>query len=156
MSGIRIVLSITTIVLLSVTADGASAQLYQNRIQAPRARNYIAPPAARRAPSFDRQAGFNRQPISKPFKHVQRQPTVSPYLNLVRDDSGAAANYQTLVRPQMEQIDINRQQEMQFDRLDRQFQDFRSESAYPQQGSLDIRETGHITRFMNRSHYYPE
>ena len=150
MPGVRILLSIVAIILLSLAAEQASAQLYLNRVQPPQARNNISAPAARRVRTF------NRQPVSKPFKHIQQRPTVSPYLNLVRDDSGAAANYQTLVRPQMEQIDFNRQQEMQLDRLDRQFQDFRSESAFPQQGALNLRETGHTTRFMNRSHYYPD
>lgn len=150
MSGsIRVFLSIATMIFLSVAAEQARAQLYQNLVQPPKARTSYSPPSARHS------RYFNRQPIAKPFKNVQQRPTVSPYLNLVRDDSGAAANYQTLVRPQMEQIDINRRQEMQFDRLDRQFQNFRSESAFPQEGSLDIRETGHTTRFMNRSHYYP-
>jgi hypothetical protein len=150
MPAIRIVLSIATTALLSVGAEQASAQLYLNRVQPPRARTSISAPVVRQSHYF------NRQPISKPFKHIQQQPTVSPYLNLVRDDSGAAANYQTLVRPQIEQLNFNRQQELQFDRLDRQFQNFRSESAFPQEGSVDIRETGHTTRFMNRSHYYPD
>ena len=150
MSIIRVITFIATIVLSSFAAEQASAQLYLNRVQPPKARTNVSAPVARHS------SYFNRQPISKPFKHVEQRPTVSPYLNLLRDDSGATANYQTLVRPQMEQIDFNRQQERQFDRLDRQFQNFRSESAYPQDGSVEIRETGHTTRFMNLSHYYPE
>lgn len=150
MSGIRNFLSITTIVVLSMTAERASAQLYLNRVQPPKARNNVSAPRALHSRSF------NRQPISKPFRNIQQQPTVSPYLNLVRDDNGGTANYQTLVRPQVEQLNINRQQELQYERLDRQFQDFRSESAYPQQGAINLRETGHTTQFMNRSHYYPD
>jgi hypothetical protein len=150
MSSTRVFLSLGIAVLFGFAAEQASAQAYLNRVQPPKVKNNISAPRARGP------ATFKRQPISKPFKHIQQRPTVSPYLNLVRDDSGAAANYQTLVRPQMEQIDYNRQQENRLDHLNRQFQNFRSESAYPLQGSQDIRETGHITQFMNLSHYYPQ
>lgn len=142
--------SMVVVGLLGFFAGESQAQLYQRQIQAPRVRTSYPVPVPRYS------ASFYRKPIAKPFKNIQQRPTVSPYLNLVRDDSGAAANYQTLVRPQMEQLEINRQQELQINRLDRQFQDFRQESAFPQQGSEDIRATGHATRFMNRSHFYPE
>lgn len=145
----RLLMTVAIVLSSGVFVEQASAQLYLNQVQAPRAQPSVAAPAARRAPTF------NLQPISKPFKNVQQRPTVSPYLNLVRDDNGAAANYQTLVRPQMEQIDFNRQQQTRLDRLDRQFQSFRNENAYPIQGSEQLRETGHSTRFMNRSHFYP-
>lgn len=134
-----------------LTEKPAHAQMYLNRVQPPQARTGYSAPRPRYPATF-----YQRTPTAKPFKDVQRRPTVSPYLNLVRDDVDAAANYQTLVRPQIEQMEFNRQQEVQLQRLDRQFQQFRQESAYPIGGSQDIRPTGHVTQFMNRSHYYPQ
>ena len=48
---------------------------------------------------------------SKPFSSVSSSPTVSPYLNLFREDfdGGGDFNYQTLVRPQLQQQQYNQQ-----------------------------------------------
>lgn len=59
---------------------------------------------------------------SKPFSNVGSTPTISPYLNLFRDetDNNAAPNYYAFVRPQQDQFDANRQQQAQMQQLQRQ------------------------------------
>ena len=54
----------------------------------------------------------------KPFLDVHPEPTVSPYMNLFRDeDRFSAPNYFAFVRPQMQQIEVNRQQQAELRRL---------------------------------------
>ena len=58
-----------------------------------------APPERFTANAGDR---FTSQP--RPFGGIRRKPTVSPYLNLFRDEiNDTAANYQSYVRPQLEE-----------------------------------------------------
>ena len=45
----------------------------------------------------------------KPTRYEPARPTVSPYLNLLRDDTGTLPNYHGLVRPQLQQQHYNRQ-----------------------------------------------
>ncbi len=53
---------------------------------------------------------------------IQRRPAVSPYLNLLQFDGGLGEvpNYQTLVRPQLQQRRMNRQTNMQLRSLQSQ------------------------------------
>jgi hypothetical protein len=64
------------------------------------------------------------RPQLKPFHTVYREPTVSPYLNLYREenDSESAPNYFAFVRPQLEQVEANRAQQAQLQQLSRQLQ----------------------------------
>lgn len=58
---------------------------------------------------------------TKPFAQVGSTPTISPYLNLFREETdNAIPNYHTFVRPQQDQYDANRQQQQQFQQLQRQ------------------------------------
>jgi hypothetical protein len=68
------------------------------------------------------QQSIRQQP--KPFQTVYRDPTISPYLNLFReeDDSESAPNYFAFVRPQLEQIEANRVQQGELQQLSRQLQ----------------------------------
>jgi hypothetical protein len=43
-------------------------------------------------------------------RYEPSRPTVSPYLNLFREQTGVIPNYQSLVRPFQRQIEINEQQ----------------------------------------------
>jgi hypothetical protein len=43
-------------------------------------------------------------------RYQPRTGTVSPYLNLTRTNFGALPNYYSLVRPQMDQVEFNREQ----------------------------------------------
>jgi len=72
------------------------------------------------------QAG-PQQPMQrqlKPFQTIYRDPTVSPYMNLYREenDSQGAPNYFAFVRPELEQIETNRAQHRELDQLSRQMQ----------------------------------
>ncbi|TWT48840.1 hypothetical protein [Botrimarina hoheduenensis] len=58
---------------------------------------------------------------NKPFVDASSTPTLSPYLNLYREDGGQAApNYHTFVLPQQQQNELNRQQSLQLQQLRRQ------------------------------------
>lgn len=62
-------------------------------------------------------------PAGKPFTGVGSGPTISPYLNLFRDESqNAAPNYYAFVRPQQEQYEAARAQQAQLQQLQRQVQ----------------------------------
>jgi hypothetical protein len=96
-------------------------------------------------------------PASKPFANVTPTPTVSPWMNMFRDDlSGAdALNYQTLVRPMLNQQQVNHQLERQNIELGQRVQAMSARNAYNPQGSDQIYPTGHPTVFMVYGHYYP-
>jgi hypothetical protein len=84
---------------------------------------------------------------------------VSPYLNLLRRDTGPVPNYHTLVRPQLQQQAINRQQrainrQQQFsihahERGLQAVQDGLMEVRQPQAGP-----TGGVGGFMNYGNFY--
>jgi len=60
---------------------------------------------------FTAEAGnrFIRQ--GRPFTAIKRRPSVSPYLNLFRDEiNDTSANYHAYVRPQLEQQRVNDRQ----------------------------------------------
>jgi hypothetical protein len=77
-------------------------------------------------------------------------PTVSPYLNLLQSNQFGVTNYQSLVRPLIDQgAAINRQGNS----LNRIQQQINTPSAYG--GAGGSRGTGHTTFFMNYSHFYP-
>src|SRR5215471_8119144 len=51
----------------------------------------------------------------QPFSNIYQSPTVSPYLNLTNRGAGGVSNYQSLVRPliDQQQQDIHQQQQIQ-------------------------------------------
>jgi hypothetical protein len=82
------------------------------------------------------QAG-PQQPIGrqiKPFNTIYREPTISPYMNLYREenDSQGAPNYFAFVRPQLDQNEEIRMQQMEIQKLSRQTQG-RARTTVPQQ-----------------------
>ena len=76
-------------------------------------------------------------------------PTVSPYLNLLQNNGFGVTNYQSLVKPLINQGNAIQQQGHSIGNLQRQV----SQQAYG--ASSSRRGTGHATYFMNYSHYYP-
>ncbi|MBN1853883.1 MAG: hypothetical protein JW829_14210 [Pirellulales bacterium] len=94
--------------------------------------------------------------VNKPFTYVTQQPTVSPYLNLLREDltGEAAPNYYSLVKPQLDQINFNAQQMRQNQLMARRIQGIQSQSAFPVSGSQYLIPTGHPFAYMNYLHYY--
>lgn len=114
---------------------------------------------ARRAGSLNINSDLGLSPSSgsKPFSNVHSPPAVSPYLNLFRTDfeSGGDLNYQTLVRPQLEQQQFNQQVTRENLRVNRRLQQLSARSPFRQQGSRDQLPTGHQTAFFHYGHYYP-
>ena len=103
------------------------------------------------APPRPRQGG-------KPFQGVSSSPTVSPYLNLFREeDSTELPNYFTFVRPMQEQQRTNRLQHQELMRLRRQVQTmpYGAQSTAMGTGSGALPSTGHGARYFNTSGYFP-
>jgi hypothetical protein len=94
-------------------------------------------------------------PGSKPFADVPRAPTLSPYLNLLREgEAGGLPNYFTFVRPFQEQQEANRRQQQQMQRLGDEVQSVSRQILYPGQEASAVRPTGFQTVFMNHLNYY--
>lgn len=96
---------------------------------------------------------------ARPFASVEREPTISPYLNLFRDDEDndeAVPNYFTLVRPQVEQRQINLQQQRELQRIESRVRtvQYEQEAGTARTGPLPA--TGHGTRFFNTGSYYSQ
>jgi hypothetical protein len=103
---------------------------------------------------------YNPNPVGIPsgyqnlLNNTIRRPTVSPYLNLLLPGNLPGTNYQTLVRPALEQQRINRDQELQLNRLQQQFSTALQSSTTRQRQEQGIRPTGHQAAFFHYSHYY--
>lgn len=82
------------------------------------------------------------------------RPTVSPYLNLLQGGGGALnlPQYQTLVRPFLEQQSINDRNAFNSQVMGRRINSLQQQVN--QQQYSPARATGHPTRYMNYSHYY--
>ena len=85
-------------------------------------------------------------------KYQPSRPTISPYLNLLRRNPSPVPNYYSLVRPQLQQLDVNRRQQAvnlhqqgQLRTLDRQVLSITESPAA---------STGTGAVFRNYSHYY--
>lgn len=85
------------------------------------------------------------------------RPTVSPYLNLVTQQSqtGFTPIYQNMVRPQIEQRETQLRQESEIVRIQNQLSRVSSDVQSIQSGNRGQFATGHPTRFMTYLHYYP-
>jgi len=96
--------------------------------------------------------------VGKPFSSYSPSPTVSPYLNLFRRDLGGNddLNYNTLVRPQLQQQQLNQQLQQRTYENARRLQAVAAQGgAYNVAGSKDQVPTGHQTVFMYYGHYFP-
>jgi hypothetical protein len=95
--------------------------------------------------------------VEKPFANYSPPPTVSPYLNLFREDDNGFDdfNYQTLVRPQLQQQQFNQQVQRQNYIINQQLQAMAAQSDFNPQGSQTQAPTGHSTTRMYYGHYYP-
>ena len=102
------------------------------------------------------QSPQSRVGYVSPTRQILDRPTVSPYLNLLLGDSSLndLPSYFTQVRPQLESRERARQQARQIKGLQRQVTSVRHDIS--RMGKPGARTTGHPTRFMNFSHYYPQ
>ena len=82
------------------------------------------------------------------------RPTVSPYLNLLQGGGGALnlPQYQTLVRPFLEQQSVNDRNTFNNQLMRRDVNSLQGQVS--RQSAAGARATGHPTRYMNYSHYY--
>ncbi len=81
------------------------------------------------------------------------RPTVSPYLNLLQGGATSLPQYQALVKPFLEQQTVNDRNAFDSQLLRRQVNSLQNQYSSGAAGAG--RATGHPTRFMNYSHYYP-
>jgi hypothetical protein len=96
---------------------------------------------------------------TKPFTNITQRPTVSPYLNLFNTSrtGNTDFNYQTLVRPALQQQAINQQLQRQNLDTERRVQALAARGAYANQAGSDQQyPTGHQTTFMYTGHYYSD
>lgn len=94
----------------------------------------------------------------KPFQSVESGPAVSPYLNLYRNDrnTNMMSNYYAFVRPQLDQIEANRKQAADMQRLQAQLQNSKSAGGGVQPityGSGDTRPAP-VARFGDTAQFY--
>jgi hypothetical protein len=96
-------------------------------------------------------------PASKPFSSYSPSPTTSPYLNLFREDLEGSSdlNYNTLVRPMLQQQRFNEQMQMQTMEISKRLQSIAAQADFSPQGSTTQYPTGHQTVFNYYGHYYP-
>lgn len=78
-------------------------------------------------------------------------------MNLFRTDLGGNddLNYQTLVQPQIRQMEFNRRVDIQEQQINRRLQAIAAQNAYGPRGSTRIMPTGHPATHRYYSHYYP-
>lgn len=94
---------------------------------------------------------------SKPFGGYSPAPTVSPYMNLFRDnlDGQSDLNYQTLVRPQLRQQEFNERVQRENMEMATRLQSIGAQSDFNPAGSTSQPPTGHQTVFQYYGHHYP-
>lgn len=96
------------------------------------------------------------RPKSKPFQTVYRDPTISPYLNLYREDetSGSAPNYFAFVRPQIDQIEANRAQQRELHQLRGQINNVSTSVVGARYQGGQLPSTGTPSRYMDTAQFY--
>lgn len=103
------------------------------------------------------RTGFNRPRTSNNpagammQNQLYNRPTVSPYLNLLRPQGiTGTPNYQTLVRPQVQQYNTNARQGAALNNLQSEVQNI--ENAPPPY--TGVRPTGHTSTFNSTGRYF--
>jgi hypothetical protein len=93
---------------------------------------------------------------AKPFETIHHEPTVSPYLNLYREEEEleSAPNYFAFVRPQMEQLDANRAQQREIQQLRGQLNGVSSTISTPTYDMPGGQSGGTAARYMDTAQFY--
>ncbi|MCX7396074.1 MAG: hypothetical protein NT138_00175 [Planctomycetales bacterium] len=84
-------------------------------------------------------------------RYTPQRPTISPYLNLLRNDNGSLPNYFSLVRPQQNQRNLDNQILSTTRSQARQVQELNDLAA----GGTSGGATGSAGTYRNLSHFYP-
>jgi hypothetical protein len=95
----------------------------------------------------------------KPFTAMQSEPTISPYMNLYRNDPSGQnqlLNYYTLVRPQLDQIDANKKQAADMQKLRNQVLNATQHPSQGQGATSDPSEDGMTVsaHYMDTAQFY--
>lgn len=108
---------------------------------------------AQRPSVFTRPQG-RRNPAANIVRDATiNRPTTSPYLNLLRPQGATGVpNYQSLVRPQLQQDRTNAQQRRTMNNLQNQISNLQVEGAPPPY--TGVRPTGHRSSFMQTGNYF--
>jgi len=122
---------------------------------------YAARPAAQGFTPLPRRRAIQPHPqplfqqTIKPFETYQPETTISPYLNLYRDEDDVRTmpNYFTFVRPQLEQLEINRAQQRELQQLRSQLRKVGTPAA-PRYQSGGIPVGGTAARYMDTAQFY--
>lgn len=87
-------------------------------------------------------SGANVRSATRNF--LYNRPTVSPYLNLTSRNSTGMSNYHTLVRPQLDQEQVNMQRQAQATRQQQQLNQIQSEFRQSQTQNAGMMVTGRM------------
>jgi hypothetical protein len=116
--------------------------------------------AIRAAGSAFAQGGAHQQASQVP-RYVPASPTVSPYVNLLNRNGGAASNYYGLIRPLQRQAAINAAQtqsaaveEQQIRNVKDQQESFEQPTVKPTGTAGWFQNAGTAATYQDPSHYY--
>jgi hypothetical protein len=98
-------------------------------------------------------------PAAKPFQFTPQRPTISPYLNLYRDErDDTLPNYFAFVLPQLQQQQFVQQQQLELARIHQQLQQASLQgqaASLPAGGSASgVQPHNYHARFMNTGGYF--
>ena len=89
-------------------------------------------------------------------RYSPQRPTISPYLNLMRDDNGSLPNYYSLVRPQLFQQSFDNRVLKTARAQERAVQKLSDVANTETTGPTGTGSTfGNLSHFRDRSHFYP-
>lgn len=94
---------------------------------------------------------------SKPFDHIQRPPTLSPYLGLDAVPEGATSlpNWHTFVQPQLQQRNSAESRARELIRTRQQMRVATARYLVPENPPASTPITGSGTQFLNVGGYFP-
>lgn len=88
-------------------------------------------------------------------RYTPQRPTISPYLNLLRNDNGTLPNYYSLVRPQLNQQRFDNRILSETQSQAKAVRSLSSVSGENLVGPTGTASTfGNRSHFLNRSHFY--
>lgn len=93
---------------------------------------------------------LSAESCAQPPRYRPQRPTVSPYLNLLRNDDAGVPNYYSLVRPQLDQLSYHRSVTKFAQSTDLAIRDLTSIA-----GKTETGPTGTGGVYNNLSHFYP-